>query len=97
MDSLILREMDSARAVAMVRILEEWLDGWQLDKVVFRAVRDEANPEGFHRACDELPRSLLLCKSGSAVFGGFATESWKVWRGKKKERKTFESPFFVLV
>lgn len=65
----------------MVRTLEEWLNGWHLERVVFRATRDGSNPDAFHNVCDELPRSIVLCKSGNAVFGGYAAESWKVrWK-----------------
>ena len=83
--SSILNRFDSSGAGRdMLRQLQVWLEHYDLGERLYHCNGDEQSPDAFHKTCDGASQSLILCRSGNNVFGGFASVSW----GRDEEDQT---------
>ena len=74
--SKILSHFDVEEGTHMLRQIQVWLGSLKLRNLIYSSVRDGASPQRFHEMCDAAKKSLVLCRSGSNVFGGYAPVSW---------------------
>ena len=87
LDSNILRE--SKRAVEFLNKIYEWCGNKKLD-LIYRATRDGATADAFHKKCDNQGPTLCLYKNDKGnIFGGYASISWENSGCGKKAPGTF--------
>ena len=86
-DSNILKE--SKRAVEFLNKIYEWCGNKKLD-LIYRATRDGATADAFHKKCDNQGPTLCLYKNDKGnIFGGYASISWENSGCGKKAPGTF--------
>ena len=59
-------------------------------KKLYQATIDGSGPEIFHKKCDNIPNTLILCKSaGNRRFGAFVSECWEIGPRDKLDKNCF--------
>ncbi len=95
--SAIFDALGGDRGALCVRKLQEWLGGAVLGELLYRASRDGCDPASFHARCDAAQMTLVVCRTGDSVFGGFATQSWEVEDGQDQYKEAEDCWLFTLV
>ena len=86
-DSIILKE--SKRTGEFLTKIYEWC-GCQKMELLFRATKDGANADVFHKMCDNQGPTLCLYKNDKGnIFGGYASISWTNKGNEKSAPGTF--------
>ena len=86
-DSIILKE--SKKETEFLNKIYEWC-GCQKIELLFRATKDGATADAFHKKCDNQGPTLCLYKNDKGnIFGGYAPISWTNKGGGKIAPGTF--------
>jgi hypothetical protein len=76
-DSTVLAVVPFERFVAFCgKLSGEWLSGVRM-RLLYRGSRDGMTALAFHSLCDNKGPSIVLVRSGSSVFGGYASRGWR--------------------
>lgn len=96
-NSIILESFGPEPGLAFIRLLQSWLGvSSTIGDLLYRSSRDGATARDFHRCCDKAAQTVVLCKSGKSVFGGFCSVPWVTEDGVESYVEAEDTWLFTL-